>query len=90
MLGNLLQIPKDHMAQYFLEVSRDFDGIFEMDFAGTKIPFAFSADLVEELCDETRFRKVIRPPLSLLRDIVGDGLFTAKVTRPPGARPIAS
>lgn len=78
LLGNLLQIPKDHMAQYFLEVSRDFDGIFEMDFAGTKIPFAFSADLVEELCDETRFRKVIRPPLSLLRDIVGDGLFTAK------------
>lgn len=82
LVGNLLQIPKSRMAQYFLEVSRDFDGIFEMDFAGVKIPFAFSAELAEELCDETRFRKVIRPPLSLLRDIVGDGLFTAKSDEP--------
>lgn len=82
LVGNLLQIPKSRMAQYFLEVSRDFDGIFEMDFAGVKIPFAYSAELVEELSDETRFRKVIRPPLSLLRDIVGDGLFTAKGEEP--------
>lgn len=82
LVGNLMQIPKSRMAQYFLEVSRDFDGIFEMDFAGVKIPFAYSADLVAELCDETRFRKVIRPPLSLLRDIVGDGLFTAKGDEP--------
>ena len=83
LLGNLLQIPREQMAQYFTEVSRDFDGVFEMDFAGVRIPFAFSADLVEELCDETRFRKVIRPPLSLLRDIVGDGLFTAKSEEAP-------
>ncbi|GGY72860.1 bifunctional cytochrome P450/NADPH--P450 reductase [Marinobacter zhanjiangensis] len=83
LVGNLLQIPTSRMAQYFLEVSRDFDGIFEMDFGGVRIPFAFSAELVEELCDETRFRKVIRPPLSLLRDVVGDGLFTAKSDETP-------
>jgi cytochrome P450/NADPH-cytochrome P450 reductase len=83
LVGNLLQIPKSRMAQYFLEVSRDFDGIFEMDFAGVRVPFAFSAELVKELCDETRFRKVIRPPLSLLRDVVGDGLFTAKSDEAP-------
>ncbi len=79
LVGNLLQIPKSSMAQHFLKVSRDFDeGIFEINFAGVAIPFAYSADLVAEFSDETRFRKVIRPPLSLLRDIVGDGLFTAK------------
>lgn len=82
LVGNLLQIPRSRMAQYFLDVSRDFDGIFEMDFGGVRIPFAFSAELVEELCDETRFRKVIRPPLSLLRGVVGDGLFTAKSDEP--------
>ena len=82
LVGNLPQIPKSRMAQHMLTVSRDFDGIFEMDFAGVRVPFAFSADLVAELCDENRFRKVIRPPLSLLRDIVGDGLFTAKGEEP--------
>ncbi|SFR62078.1 cytochrome P450 / NADPH-cytochrome P450 reductase [Marinobacter daqiaonensis] len=82
VVGNLLQIPKSRMAQYFLEVSRNYDGIFELDFGGFTTPFVSSAALAEELSDETRFRKVVRPPLSLLRDIVGDGLFTAKSDEP--------
>lgn len=76
-VGNLLQIPRAGLAQHLLALSRDFDGIFQLDFGGVRVPFVFSADLVAELCDERRFRKVIRPPLSVLRRVVGDGLFTA-------------
>lgn len=83
LVGNLLQIPKSRMAQYFLDVSRQYDGIFEIDFAGFKTPFVSSAELVAELCDEQRFRKVVRPPLSLLRGVVGDGLFTAHSDQQP-------
>lgn len=83
LVGNLLQIPKSRMAQHFLDVSRQYDGIFEIDFAGFKTPFVSSAELVAELCDEQRFRKVIRPPLSLLRGVVGDALFTAHSDQQP-------
>jgi len=37
---------------------------------------------VAELCDETRFRKLIGPPLSFLRAGAGDGLFTAHQDEP--------
>lgn len=82
VVGNLLQIPKTRMAQHFLEVARQHDGIFEIDFAGTRVPFVSSAELVAEVCDERRFRKVIRPPLSLLRGLAGDGLFTVHTDNP--------
>lgn len=83
-VGNLLQIPRSKMAQYFLEVSRQFDGIFDIDFAGYRATFVSTAELVAELSDEHRFRKVIRPPLSLLRQrMVGDGLFTAHSNQQP-------
>ena len=82
-LGNLLQLPKDRVAQTFLEISRQFpQGLYQLDFAGRRVPFVYAADLVAELCDETRFRKLIGPPLSFLRAGAGDGLFTAHPDEP--------
>ncbi|CAJ0789833.1 Bifunctional cytochrome P450/NADPH--P450 reductase 2 [Ralstonia condita] len=82
-LGNLLQLPKDRLAQTLLETSRQFPGgIYQLDFGGRRVPFVYSADLVAELSDETRFRKLIGPPLSFLRAGAGDGLFTAHHDEP--------
>ena len=92
-LGNLLQLPRDRVAQTFLEISRQFpQGLYQLDFVGRCVPFVYSADLVAELCDETRFRKLIGPPLSFLRAGAGDGLFTAHQNEPTGScyRPSAS
>jgi len=85
-VGNLLQIPRAGLAQHLLWLSRDFDGIFQLDFGGIRVPFVYSAELVAELSDERRFRKVIRPPLSVLRRVVGDGLFTAHSGDRPWAK----
>ncbi len=46
------------------------------------MPFVSSVALASELCDATRFRKIISPPLSYLRDMAGDGLFTAHSDEP--------
>ncbi|CAJ0887906.1 Bifunctional cytochrome P450/NADPH--P450 reductase 2 [Ralstonia mannitolilytica] len=82
-LGNLLQLPKDRLAQTLLETSRHFpQGLYQLDFAGRRVPFVYAADLVAELSDETRFRKLIGPPLSFLRAGAGDGLFTAHHDEP--------
>lgn len=77
VVGHVFHVPRARLAQHMLELSRRFDGIFELNFAGIRVPIVYGAELVAEVCDEKRFRKVIRPPLLFLRDIGGDGLFTA-------------
>lgn len=39
--------------------------------------FISSHELFADACDETRFEKALVGPLVKLRDVVGDGLFTA-------------
>lgn len=63
----------------------DFDGIrligtgpiFKLSILGRDRYFVTSADLLNELCDETRFCKSIPGALQEVRNAVGDGLFTA-------------
>ncbi len=82
VLGNLLQLPRGRLTQHLTKLAPSFDGIFEIDFAGLRVPFVTSATLAAELCDEKRFRKTIKPPLSILRALAGDGLFTAHSDEP--------
>jgi cytochrome P450/NADPH-cytochrome P450 reductase len=77
VLGHLLQLPKGQFMQHLMVVARDHDGIFQLDFGGRVGIFVHSAELAAELCDETRFRKVIGIALRKVRDFGGDGLFTA-------------
>ncbi len=77
IVGNLFQITPGEVGQHLLARSRHHDGIFELDFAGRRVPFVSSVALAAEICDPARFRKIIGPPLSYLRDMAGDGLFTA-------------
>lgn len=77
LVGNILQIKPGAFAQHLMARARAHEGIFELDFAGRRVPFVTSAALAAELADAARFRKFIGPPLSFLRDVAGDGLFTA-------------
>lgn len=51
--------------------------LFYADFNGERKLYACSAELVEELCDETRFAKNLTASLARIRPLAGDGLFTA-------------
>ncbi|WP_130393697.1 bifunctional cytochrome P450/NADPH--P450 reductase [Cupriavidus agavae] len=82
IVGNLFQITPGEVGQHLLARSRHHDGIFELDFAGRRVPFVSSVALAADLCDPARFRKIIGPPLSYLRDMAGDGLFTAHSDEP--------
>ncbi|GJG98099.1 bifunctional cytochrome P450/NADPH--P450 reductase [Cupriavidus pauculus] len=82
VVGNLFQITPGEVGQHLLARSRHHDGIFELDFAGRRVPFVSSVALAAEICDPARFRKIIGPPLSYLRDMAGDGLFTAHGDEP--------
>ncbi|WP_245899440.1 bifunctional cytochrome P450/NADPH--P450 reductase [Nonomuraea indica] len=83
LLGNTLQIPSRSPAAYFTELADRYEeGLFRLDIVGRKVTFVYDPDLVAELCDETRFKKRIQPPLAIVRDFAGDGLFTADIDAP--------
>ena len=79
VIGNLHQIPKAGLIGHLLDVSEDFvdPGIFKLRFGPRVGIFVTHPDLVAELCDETRFRKIPGPGLRVVRKFAGDGLFTA-------------
>src|SRR5690348_17225343 len=52
--------------------------LFYADFSGSRKLYACSLELVEELCDESRFAKNLTAGgLARVRPLAGDGLFTA-------------
>jgi cytochrome P450 / NADPH-cytochrome P450 reductase len=79
LIGNLHQIPKSGLIQHLMDVARDFadPGIFKLYFGSYVSLWVSHPDLVAELCDETRFRKIPGPGLRAVRSFAGDGLFTA-------------
>ncbi|MFI9559977.1 bifunctional cytochrome P450/NADPH--P450 reductase [Nonomuraea endophytica] len=83
LLGNMLQVPAHSPAAYFDELAARYEeGLFRLNLLGNDVLFVYDPDLVEELCDESRFHKGIQPPLSFLRDLGGDALFTARHDEP--------
>ncbi|AQZ64475.1 NADPH-cytochrome P450 reductase [[Actinomadura] parvosata subsp. kistnae] len=83
ILGNTLQIPAQAPIEHFVKVASGYDeGIFQLEIAGRRVILVYDPDLVAEVCDESRFVKRIRPPLSIVRDFGGDGLFTADPDEP--------
>ncbi|SDJ77196.1 bifunctional cytochrome P450/NADPH--P450 reductase [Nonomuraea jiangxiensis] len=83
IVGNTLQIPPHSPVEHFVRVAADYEeGIYRLDIAGRSVVLVYDPDLVSEVCDETRFIKRIDPPLSIVRDFGGDGLFTAELHEP--------
>ncbi|BBY32534.1 NADPH--cytochrome P450 reductase [Mycolicibacter minnesotensis] len=61
-----------------VDILGDLHGpLFYADYSGVRKLYACSRELVEELCDEGRFAKNLMQPLERVRQLAGDGLFTA-------------
>ncbi|PAX06644.1 cytochrome P450 [Sphingomonas lenta] len=77
MVGHLHQL-RGGLVSPLLRMGRDFpDGIFKLKFGSRVGIFVTDPDLVAELSDERRFRKMPGPALRVVRKFAGDGLFTA-------------
>ncbi len=82
ILGNALSVDAEAPLQSLMELAREHGPIFRMDFGRTTSYVVSGTDLVEELCDESRFDKAVRGVLRRLRVLAGDGLFTADTDAP--------
>jgi cytochrome P450/NADPH-cytochrome P450 reductase len=78
LIGHALDVPSgvDGLLHVMAE-AKELGPLFKLRVFDREINFVSGLDLVTELSDETRFRKNLHPDLVLLRDVGGDGLFTA-------------
>ena len=86
IVGNLTQIDAGAPVQGFMELSRQYGPFFKMQVFDRTVYIASSQELVNELCDETRFNKRVHPPLEEIRAFAKDGLFTAYSEEPNWAK----
>ncbi len=86
LLGNLRDIDPDAPVQSLVGLARTYGPIFRMSFVGRDAIFLGSQALVHEVCDESRFQKLVHTSLKHIRDFAGDGLFTAYPDEPNWAK----
>lgn len=86
IVGNILSVDPDAPLQNLMKIAEEQGPIFWLDMMGSETVIVSGADLVKELCDESRFGKVVRGPLRRVRAIGGDGLFTGDSDDPTWAK----
>lgn len=76
LIGNMLSVDAEHPIQDLMRIASEQGPIFWMDMMGKPVVVVSGADLLDEICDETRFDKSTRGVLRRLRP-AAHGLFTA-------------
>src|SRR5690349_11473532 len=77
LLGNLFDLDATKPVQSLMALARQHGPIYELELPNRRQVIVSSAKLVDELCDEKRFDKLVWAPLRNVRAFAGDGLFTA-------------
>lgn len=77
ILGNLPDIDTDAPIQGLMRLAQTHGPIFRLSMLGNSLVILSSQELVDEACDQSRFAKKVHRPLEALRELGGDGLFTA-------------
>jgi len=78
LLGNIPDIDLDHPIESLGRIADTYGEIFKLRLGrGDDKIFISSQNLLNELCDEKRFMKIVDGPLAQVRNLAYDGLFTA-------------
>ncbi len=86
IIGNLSEMDKDNPIQSLMRLARQYGPFFRFQILNRVAYVASSQELVNELCDESRFVKRVHVSLKEIRAFAGDGLFTAHSDEPNWAK----
>lgn len=78
MVGVLHKIDFESPLASLIDLVRPLGPISQFTLGGELNIFITNVELLNEICDESRFEKMIFAELEKLRHVVHDGLFTAK------------
>jgi cytochrome P450 / NADPH-cytochrome P450 reductase len=84
LVGNLFDLDASHPIESLMDLARKYGPIFQIEIPGRGSRVVVSSySLVNELCDESHFDKMLGPGLtSLAEGPVGRGLFTSETSDP--------
>ena len=82
IIGNLKDLNIEAPTGSLGELAKQYGEIYKLQLPGEELIVVSSQELVNELCDTKRFYKKVLRPLVKLRDVAGDGLFTADTHNP--------
>jgi cytochrome P450 / NADPH-cytochrome P450 reductase len=83
VLGNLFDLRgAETPTQALMKLARQYGPIFRFHVGTRRLTVISGFDLVDELCDEERFDKMLGPGQINGRAVVGDGLFTSWTQEP--------
>ncbi|MBA3389364.1 MAG: cytochrome P450, partial [Rubrobacter sp.] len=83
VLGNLFDIQgAETPIQALMKLAGQYGPIFQLRVGPNRLIIVSSFDLVDELCDEERFDKMLGAGLLSARALAGDGLFTSWTHEP--------
>ncbi|SMQ49246.1 unnamed protein product [Zymoseptoria tritici ST99CH_3D7] len=77
LIGNVPSIDMGYPLGSLNSLADHYGEIYQLNLIGKEALFISTHKLFAEVCDETRFQKHLLAPLVQLRNVVGDGLFTA-------------
>ncbi|MBO1755223.1 cytochrome P450 [Allobranchiibius sp. CTAmp26] len=81
-VATVMRAPGGGPVQKMLHLSKGMGPLFELRTFGMKFVLTTDAALAAELSDERRFQKTLAPGVKALREVAGDGLFTAYTEEP--------
>ena len=82
LVGNLLDMEAGKHVQSFMRIAQEYGPIVQLELPGRTLVLVSNYELVNELCDESRFDKKVWSPLRKVRTFAGDGLFTSETQEP--------
>src|SRR3954451_23797573 len=84
LVGNLFDVDTVHLLESLADLARQYGPIYQLQLPGRGSRVIVSGyELANELCDESRFDKMLGPGLSILGEgPVGRGLFTSETSDP--------
>ena len=77
LIGNVRDIVMTEPVQSLARLADQYGEIYRLNLVGTPVVYVSSYALVNELCDEKRFKKNVGLILKQVRNGVHDGLFTS-------------
>ncbi|KAK0452920.1 fatty acid hydroxylase [Desarmillaria tabescens] len=78
LIGNITSLDKDLPTRGFHRLAKQYGEIYQLNLVGRVVVFVSSYALVNELSDDSRFRKSVGSgALKETRNLVHDGIFTA-------------
>ncbi|KAJ5642392.1 hypothetical protein N7490_006392 [Penicillium lividum] len=77
LLGNILDVNPNETWGSLIKLSKEYGPICKINVLGKQLVFISNVALLEEICDEKRFRKCVTGPIVEMRQLANNCLFTA-------------